>query len=202
MSQTSDEQSGLDRAAELVLLRRIIAGDVDAFTALVSHYYTPLVRFATRLVGSRDGAEDVLQDVWLRIWRGRATLSADEPIRAYVFTAVRRACANVHRARVREDSAMGRMLGVVVGEGEAERGVLDQIEHDEMSMALQHAVDALPARCRDVWLLAREQGLSYAEIASVLGISVNTVKTQMTRAMVALRAVAAGYLTLLFMVRG
>jgi RNA polymerase sigma-70 factor (ECF subfamily) len=172
------------------LVERISRGDESAFEALFREHYTVLVRFAEGLVRSREGAEDAVQDVLLNVWRNRETFRVEDSVRAYLFRAVRnRALNQLRNERVRRDAGP-RLAGE---SGSAPRGDVELAERD-IDRAVREAVNALPPRCREVFELSRGQGLRYAEIATVLGISVKTVETQMGRALKSLRERLAPHL--------
>src|SRR5207245_8462743 len=98
-------------AAELVWADRIRAGDVDAFEALYRKYWQPLYSFAFRYVHSKEDAEEVAQEVFFRIWRGRAHWVPLGAVRNYLYLAVR----NAARDRL-ERAAVARRWGGRVGQ--------------------------------------------------------------------------------------
>lgn len=145
-------------------------------------HYEGLVRFATRLVGSHMEAEELVQDVMLKVWERRDTLAMGDELKTYLYRATRNHALNlIRRRRVQRlwQSMMPRDEPAVEPEDPGDGGATER--------AVRAAIDALPARCREVFLLSREQGLSYPQIAEAMGISVKTVETQMGRALKALR---------------
>lgn len=161
-------------------LRRICRGDEEAFEALFLAYYTDLCRFAARYVSSSDVVEDLIQDIFLSVWKRRETLDPQQNIRAYLYKATRNeAFKHLNRKRVRKryrDRRAGEELPVRAGPEEAFR-------HRELEVAVQEALDALPERRCHIFVLSRQHGLTYAEIADLLDISIKTVETQMGRAL-------------------
>ena len=169
---------------------RLSRGDRDAFEILFREHYAALVRFAEGLLRSSDVAEDVVQDVMLNVWRQRETLRVEDSVRAYLFRSVRnRALNHVRNQRVRRDA-----IPHLASESRPTAGVDSTLVEEELASAIRDAVAALPPRCREVFELSRGQGLRYAEIAGVLGISIKTVETQMGRALKSLRERLAGFL--------
>jgi RNA polymerase sigma-19 factor, ECF subfamily len=163
------------------------------FDELVRTHYGRLCNFAYRFVGSRDVAEDIVQDVLARLWRNREEFDPRDPL-AYLYQAVRNQAVSYRRQQgVRE-----RWSAHAADEIERRPGEdgLSRVEAADLATALARAVDQLPERCRLIFTMSREQGLSYAEIAKILGISIKTVETQMGRALKALRSRLAGYLAL------
>ncbi len=200
MSSSQPEES--DHTEDAVRIRRIAAGDLGAFDALVLEYYQPLMAFAWRLVGSREAAEDALQEVFLRVWRNRETMPSELAIRPYLFTAVRHAVRDQWRSGMRESAAFANYTRTMLDESEPNvpGDALERVSAGELAIAIEQAVAALPPRSREAWLLVREQGMTHAEAAQIMGVSVNTVRVQMTRALAALRNVAQKYVRSLFFI--
>ncbi len=159
----------------------------EAFRA----YYARLCFFVRQQVGSMETAEELVQDVFLRVWQRRTRLDPEGSLRALLYRAAHNAALNhlKHRAIERRWASAVQAAPEPLAL-EAEAGVRER----ELSGAIKEAVAALPERCRQIFLMSRQQGLSYAEIADVLGLSVKTVETQMGRALKALRAALSGFL--------
>jgi RNA polymerase sigma-70 factor (ECF subfamily) len=165
--------------------------DTTDFDTLVRSHGARLCNFAVRFVRSHDIAEDIVQDVFLAIWRRQTEFDYADPL-PYLYQAVRnRAVMHARQQRVRD-----RWREAV--EATAEPAETEPADADtaDLAAALARAVEALPERCRLVFTMSREQDLTYAEIARLLGISIKTVETQMGRALKALRSGVADYLTL------
>jgi RNA polymerase sigma-70 factor (ECF subfamily) len=172
------------------LLARIRRGDKRAFDALFREYYGPLVGLAESLLRRRAEAEEVVQDVMLELWRRRETLAIDESWRAYLFRAVRnRALNELRHERVAELAAP-----FVRGESSVSPTAHAQVVAEELDDAIVRSVAGLPEPVREVFELSRKNGLKYAEIANVLGISVKTVEARMGRALKELRERLAPWL--------
>ena len=170
---------------------RIRDGDVAAFEAAFRAWYGELCSFVRPQVGSTDSAEEIVQDVFLRLWRARLTLDPSQSLRAYLYRAARNTALNQLKRRQLEN----RWLNSAAAAGEPTVGAADEdVQLHELSDAVQHTLTLLPERCRLVFTMSRHQGLSYSEIAEALGISIKTVETQMSRALKALRAGLAAFL--------
>ena len=169
-------------AAELVWVDRIRAGDVDAFEALYRRYWQRLYAFAFRYVRSKEDAEEVVQDVFFRIWRGRADWVPAGAVRNYVYCAVR----NAARDRL-ERAAVARRWGGPVGQVATAAAIQSELEAAELVAAVQRALDELPPKRSAVCKLRLIDELSYAQIADRLGIGEKTVETQLARGLKFLR---------------
>lgn len=164
--------------------------DAPAFDALVRAHYARLCNFAARLVRSRETAEDIVQDVFGRLWQGRDRLDVHDPL-PYLYQAVRnRAIMHARRSRVHD-----RWWETQAAEPEPSApSAAEEIECTDLAEALARAIESLPERCRLVFTMSREQDLTYSQIARALDISVKTVETQMGRALKVLRSRLAGYI--------
>ena len=172
------------------LLARIRQGDEQAFDALFRQYYGPLVGLSESILKARAHAEDVVQDVMLEVWRRREALKIDESWRSYLFRATRNRSLNeLRRARViREAEPLVRGEESVGATGPA------NLVAEEVQAAFARTMAALPEPVREVFAMSRRDGLRYAEIAAVLGISVKTVEARMGRALRELREGLAPWL--------
>lgn len=164
-------------------------GNEEAFSAAFRAHVTSLVRYARGFVGSDALAQDIVMDVFLRVWRDRRALPSDLRLGAYLNTAVRNAALNA--------LAHGRVEATVRERGTAEgwspamsipRLVPDEeVERAEAKEALRRAYTALPARLRQVIELRWFHGLSYQEIARELHVSVKSVDNYLAKGMRLLR---------------
>jgi RNA polymerase sigma-70 factor (ECF subfamily) len=161
-------------------IERIRAGDESAFEALFRALAPGLCAIGARYVDSRSVAEEIVQDLFLDLWRRRDQLTIEDGLTGYLVTAMRHRALNHLR---RERRIVGWTPGVTenaAAESASESELLDALE-------LQDAIAALPARCRLIFTLSRHQDMTYREIAASLGLSVKTVETQMGRALKSLR---------------
>jgi RNA polymerase sigma-70 factor (ECF subfamily) len=186
-----------DDAAAVAELRR---GDHAAFSRLIHRYHPELYAFAMRRLGAPDDVDDLLQDVFLAVWRQRERLAPDSSLRAYLYRAVRNGILNRRRDAGRAAQLLSETADVA-GVTDAEADVSEMMEHTELRRAVDRAIAQLPDRCREVWILCRERELSYAEASAVLGIAIGTVGAQMARAFRVVRAAAAPFLALLLISR-
>ena len=189
---TDDRPSAIPGSpdADRALFARLSAGDEAAFDTIFRTWYAPLVRIAEGVVRERAPAEEVVQDVLLEVWRRRAQLGGEDSPRAYLIRSVRnRALNHVRHLRVQQKSAPY----VASRLEEAPEGASRVVEA-ELDAAVRASVAQLPPRCREVFELSRVHGLSYAEIARSLEISVKTVEAQMGKALRTLRERLAPWL--------
>lgn len=164
--------------------------DVRRFENLFRTYRASLCSFARGYVQCPAVAEDLVQDVFLRMWERRSTVPGGANPKRYLFTAVRNQALKhlAHESVVRRSHAMVKQAGRVPGTGEDPVAADQEMEARELAAAFRAAVDRLPERCHETYTRYRERGMSYAEIADIMGISVRTVETQLARAKRVLRA--------------
>lgn len=169
---------------ELSLALRFAAGDCRAFEHLVAVYWRPVFAFSTRLLHDAEAADDVAQETFLRVWINRGEIQPGQ-LRAYIFRVARNLVVDETRKRGVRARALGLPLTTQRPDQVVERG--------EQQDAIRHAIDALPPRRREAFILAYLHELSYKEAADVLGVSVATVKNHVATALVELRHSLAGH---------
>ena len=170
---------------------RLRDGDERTYEALFRAFAPGLVAFVAGYVRSSAVAEELVQDVFLAVWRARATLHIEGEAGAYLYAAARNRALS-HLARERTAARWRGEPPADGGRSAAASEVPDPRapREDELLalLELQEAIASLPARCRLVFTMQRQQAMSYGEIATTLGLSIKTVETQMGRALKALRA--------------
>jgi RNA polymerase sigma-70 factor (ECF subfamily) len=172
------------------LFERIRRGESEAFDAIFRKWYPQLVRYAESMLGERAVAEEIAQDVMLKVWDSRQTLTIDESPAGYLLRATRNRTLNELRHRKVQQKSQIHLVKDDRVSASAEADLTEQ----KIQAALHDAMDALPERCREVFELSRVQGLRYSEIAEAMQISVKTVETQMGKALRILRERMAPFL--------
>lgn len=148
----------------------------EDFDGVFRCYYRPLCLYALHLVPDVDAVEDIVQECFIQLWqRLKQGESVAEP-KAYLYTMVRHRCIDLLRQERLGDS---RVPLEEVDQAEEE----DAEERSLLEARMWTAIDALPEGCRRVLLRCKRDGMSYEEVAAELGISVNTVKNQMSKAL-------------------
>ncbi|HEX4684034.1 MAG TPA: RNA polymerase sigma factor [Gemmatimonadaceae bacterium] len=166
---------------ELSVVLRFVDGDRLAFEHLLALYWRPVLAFSTRLLHDGEAADDVAQETFLRLWVNRAGIQPEQ-LRAYIFRVARNLVIDETRRR----SLRARAIDTAGLPPDTQRP--DQVaERGEQHDAIQHAIDALPPRRREAFILAYLHELSYKEAAVVLDVSPATVKNHVAMALVDLR---------------
>jgi RNA polymerase sigma-70 factor (ECF subfamily) len=166
----------------------------QSWDAALESHYVELCEYVLRLVGSAEAAEDLVQDLFLNLWKTRGPRDAERLTRPYLFAAARNAALKYLRHRRVVDAWIERASRE---EPPTAASPSDLCIRRDLEDAVARAIVELPPRCREIFLLRRRDQLSYQEIAARAGVSVGTVKCQMWRAMVLLREKLTPYLALI-----
>ena len=156
----------------------------ELFKAVFGQYYQLLCNYAYNYTKDRDEAEDIVQEVFLRIWEKKRDMMGTETIRFYLFTAVRNNCLTLLDRKKKTTLLPAEEITSAIVQPSEEHLVKPQV--DEISM-IKRGLSLLPPKCKDAFLLSRIGNLSYKEIAEAMSISVKTVENQIGKAIKILR---------------
>lgn len=163
-----------------VRLAHLRATDAEAFMeVLFREFYRPLGSVIQRVVKDREATEDLLQDVFLRIWNGRDTLVISTTYRAYLY----RAALNAALRYQERDQRQVAWDDAPAAAEPREDNALHALYHREAEDSVEAALGQLPPQCRVVFTMSRYEEMSYQEIADTLEISPKTVENQMGKAL-------------------
>lgn len=152
----------------------------DAFASLFKQYYPALCHFAERYIKDPDDCRDVVSDVFSNLWHKKITVTTS--VKSYLYATVRNACVDVLRKREQLSKAQ-KELNTLLPEATYDNEALQQ----ELVLAILGEIKALPPGCRRIFELHYLKGMSSAEIAKQLSLSLQTVKNQRTKAVKLLR---------------
>jgi len=152
--------------------------DESALSELYRLYYRKLALFAKSIVRTKELAEEIVEDVFIKLWCNRALMPQVKNLNVYLYTAVKNTSLNILSRRSRQlVSSSFDFLNM-----EEETGFdnpYDLIITAEMMQKMNKAIEALPPRCKIIFRLVREDGLKYKDISEILNISINTIDAQM-----------------------
>lgn len=170
---------------EKELLTALSKGNQSAFDSLYL-FYAPKVReFVFRLLKNLGEAEDVTQNIFLRVWEKRRELGGTRSLRSYLYTMARNAVFDIFSHSIVEDKYMQEHINSAAERRDAP--LSEKIETEELALLIAVAVDRMPEQRRRVFSLSRYEELSNKEIAERLNLSVKTVERHMTAALSQLR---------------
>ena len=176
------EETGIN--TDKALFERIAKGDESAFTIIFFRYTARLSPFVTQLLQSDRWSEEIVQDVFLRLWQGRTQLETIEHPSAYLYRMASNRTLDYIKRNARDVKLQyyaARWLTHDVN------GPAEDLDFREVENLLKEAVNTLPEQRRKVYQLVREEGLSYAEIAEKLQISKHTVRNHVAEALQEIR---------------
>ena len=160
------------------LQSEIAAGSETAFSELYTLMGTRLLKFAASLLHSREIAEEVIEDVFIKLWANRVKITAIDNLPVYLYVSVKNLSLNKMSERARQ--LLTRPFDGIEPELEAlTDDPYSLLITAEMLSRMNHAINMLPPRCKMIFKLVREDGLRYKEVAEILNISVNTIDAQM-----------------------
>mgnify|MGYP001039226435 FL=1 len=179
MGVTQPDVPGFNLATmtDAMLVRRVLDGDTAAFTTLVDRHAAACTRFATRMLGNREDAEDATQETFLRAYRSLARYEERQAFRTWLFQILINRCRTAavrrqrrHRMFLVDDSAI------------AAASVRPAVDAGDLRAELKRAIDALDPDQREAFLLKHVEQLSYDEMAAATGIGVSALKMRVKRA--------------------
>ena len=168
-------------ADEAALVRRMRDGDAEAFGLLVERHMRRAYLAALGLVGSREDARDLSQEAFARAFRARHKLDPDRSFYAWLYQILRRLCFNFRRDRAVRARALAGAAWLADADARS-AGVPDparELERAELRRRVAAAIEALPEREREVFVLKEFEGLKYREIAELAGIPIGTVMSRL-----------------------
>jgi RNA polymerase sigma-70 factor (family 1) len=168
-------------------------GDEKAFAELFRYFYDRLLHFCIQYVHTREAAEEIVSDVFVKIWNRRADLEEVINLEVYLFVAVKNHSLNyleqyssLRITPINDDTGISELTNSV----DPER----TMEWKEILFRMDQEVSRLPDQCRRVFKLIKEEGFKYKDVAEILNISPRTVETQLFRAMKRLNEVVGPYM--------
>lgn len=162
------------------IVRRIRHGDVKQFESLFRSSYVSLVRYAKKLIRDHDTAEEIVQDLFFRLWQNKEKLYIESSLNGYLFRAVHNSCMH-HIEHLKVIDSYAHRMAERSPESPESPG--DILHHKELQAKVARILEKLPERCGRIFCMSRFEGLKYSEIAERLSVSVKTVEANMGKAL-------------------
>ncbi len=172
------------------LIIQIKKGDEQAFDILFRKYYAPLARFAKMFTKDEENADEVVQAFFVKLWEQKAKLKITSSVKSYLYTSVRNASLNFLKKE--------KTRNLYEEKVEPETSEISNAENNNFIEIYETAVNKLPERTKEVFILSKNEGLSYAEIAEYLQITAKTVENNMGIAFRKLREMLLPYKHLIY----
>ena len=167
---------------ELLLL--LLNGNQQAFEKIYKLYSARLYGNLLKLVKSEAEAQEILQDVFLKIWDNRQSINIEKSFRSYLFKIAENKVYDFFRRAARDKKREGSLILLATNEY---LPVEDLLQSDERSVILQKAIDSLPPQRQQVFRLCKLEGKSYKQVSELLGISVSTISDHIVKATKSIR---------------
>lgn len=162
------------------IIRRIRQGDKGQFESLFRSSYVSLVKYAKTIVKDHDTSEEIVQDLFVKLWHEREKVNIKSSLNGYLFRAVHNSCLHwLDHNRV-EGKYEREMAGNNNNESRTPEEILN---FNELQLKITKILERLPGRCVQIFCMSRFEGLKYTEIANRLSVSVKTVEANMGRAL-------------------
>ena len=175
---------------EKLLIGRLRAGEESAFEYLFRKFYPSLKSYATNIVCDNEAAHELVEELFVKLWNTKKYLHIETSIKSYLFKSIHNKSLNYlehqntennYKKNIRQEFLKNHVYT------DSNEYPFTQMVSKEIEVVLEQSIGNLPEQCKEVFKLSRFENLTYAEIATKLGISVNTVKTQIKRALKKLR---------------
>jgi RNA polymerase sigma-70 factor, ECF subfamily len=186
------------------LFKHLKKGDVVAFERLFKTYYKNLCFFAENYVKEKAMAEEIVGNFFMTIWEKRKFIEIKGSVKSYFYSSVHNQCLkyleHLKVMKKYEEYALSRLRNKELLAPTSNAYPLANLISQEIVQDIEKSIDDLPEKCKEIFMLSRFEEMSYEEISARLDISINTVRTQMARAMQKLRENLKNYLPLLMLV--
>lgn len=163
----------------------------SGFEALFKELYAPLYRYASGLIADEMQAEELVQEVFLKLWQQREQIKIETNVQAYLYRAVHNNAMNLLNHEKVKAKYQTYMKTRTAQYADSPSKMLDAKELKEQ---IAQAMNKIPEKCRAIFFMSRQESFSYKEIAEKLGLSIKTVENQMSKALKILREELRDYL--------
>ena len=179
----------MEKLGDKELFSKLKNDDEKAFEVLFHRYYSSMCLFACQFIEDEEKAEEVVQDMFVKIWSKREQLFIDSSFKQYLFRSIKNQCLNqLQHLKIRQKYAQK-----VKEDATYEPHTSGFLMEFGLNEKIEDSINSLPTRRREIFKMSREEGLKYKEIAEQLNISVKTVEAQMGLALKQLRVLLKDY---------
>ncbi len=180
-----------DTLTENDVVSLIRQGNERVFEQVFREHYRALCSYAIKFLNEKEGAEEIVQDIFFRLWEKRETLAITSSLKSYLFRSVHNRCLNqVKHIDIREQYKVENESRIK----SEEDNFSEHFNQFELQQQIQKAIEALPEQRKKIFKLSRFSGLKYREIAEHMDLSEKTVEAQMGKALKTLREDLKDYL--------
>lgn len=177
-----------------MVLKKIKDGDIKTFESVFRHYYSSLCIYSYSIVGRRDIAEEIVQELFYVLWKERENLQILLSLKSYLYGAVRNQSLQYCEHKSVQERYKEKVLS---GDNRDDASPQDELEYKELEYIVNNTLRKLPERRRRIFQMHRQEGRKYKEIAEMLSLSVKTIEAEMTKTYQILRKEVDKYIHLL-----
>ena len=180
-----------------LVLSKLADGDKAAIEELYNYYYPRLYNFSRTFLKLKEGIDDILQEVFIKIWQNRKNIKTPDTFNSYIFIITRNLLLNELRSRLNNKKMKDKVGKLAIS---VEYSFIEQSEFHDLKEKIDIAISQLPLRQKEIFILSRVDGLSHKEIAEKLAIQSKTVEYHIARSIVFLKENLKNYdlVTILF----
>jgi RNA polymerase sigma-70 factor (ECF subfamily) len=162
------------------IIGRIRNGDIKEFESLFRSSYASLVKYARTLIKDPDTAEEIVQDLFFRLWQNKEKIKIESSLNGYLFRSVHNSCLHyIEHMKVVERHEQE--MAFVQNDGSESPDEI--LQYKELQSRIARTIEKLPERCGQIFCMNRFEGLKYSEIAEKLAVSIKTVEANMGKAL-------------------
>lgn len=172
------------------LIIRFINGDETAFQRLFRFYYPGLVIYSKQFTTDRMEAEEIVQDLFVRLWQKHQQLTPSDSLKGYLFSSVKNGSLNFLKHKKIEEKYIRKITDLSSSHLAYDP---DLYVVSELQEKIRNAIDLLPEKCREIFMMSRMAGMKNEEIASELNLSKRTIETQISKALKTMRVELKDY---------
>ncbi|QIL41649.1 RNA polymerase sigma-70 factor [Pedobacter sp. HDW13] len=180
--------------SDIVLIELLKCDSMPAFDELYCRYWEMLYDIAYKKLKDKDDAKDLVHDLFLQLWNSRASLNVYRSFSGFLFVSLKNKIIDKQRLTA---NRLNKNTDIASETVTHQNTVYDQVYYNELNSFLNHQIDLLPEKMKEIYRLSREENLSLEEIANRLSISTQTVKNQLTTAVKRLRQKISQYLSVI-----
>ena len=170
-------------------------GEHKAFEMLFKEWYVPMCQYAVSILHDEEEAQDVVQKFFCKLWDKHSEINIRTSLKSYLYRSIHNECLNIIKKRkIKADYIEYASLAETNQDKPDKQMIINELEGN-----IQRAIEKLPPRCREIFLLSRMNNMPYLAIAKSLEIAVGTVETQMVKALRLLRNELKDYLHVLLL---
>lgn len=189
--------SDLLASYERILLEKLKNDDQSAFSIIFTRYYQDLVRFSYGYTRDTDASEEIIQEVFMKLWENRKSFEIHSSLKSFLLKTVQnRSIDSLRHVNITHKYASIILEHPILAENDTENYIL----HSELEANFKHAMDNIPVEYAEAFRMSRMETLNYQEIAQKLGVSVRTVEVRISKALKLLRDELKDYLVLILII--